>query len=423
MILDASDVAAAEATIRDISTDLLALDPSTLPGPKLSDGHAGLALVHFFLDRQLPGVGHRARCEEALALAAEGVSSLRPFGLFHGFCGVGWVVDFVVKAFEGPDADDYNEAIDEALLQILAREPTRQEYELRTGLLGIGVYALERLPRRSARRILQLLTEALALKAEEQDGGLTWKATLDNAFMKMPVWNLGVLHGVSGAIAVLSGIVTVFERSSDAGDRATAAQARRLVEGAVRWVCAHELPMSEPARFRFGVGQDGFSSQLARLGWCYGEAGLAPVLLRAGRMLGHPSWESDAIRFGLAAVNRDEQTALVDDAALCHGAAGLGHIFHRLYAMTHDERFAAASRRWFARALSMRQAGHALGGYSAHVWDPNQASRTRVWKDNFNLLEGVGGIALAYCAALGDGNAGWDRLFLLSVSGQSDELA
>ena len=53
----------------------------------------------------------------------------------------------------------------------------------------------------------------------------------------------------------------------------------------------------------------------------------------------------------------------VADACLCHGAAGLGHIFHRIFLWTGDPALEDAARRWLGHALEMRVRGAGIAGY------------------------------------------------------------
>ena len=88
-------------------------------------------------------------------------------------------------------------------------------------------------------------------------------------------------------------------------------------------------------------------------------------------------------------------SAGVHDAWLCHGAAGLGHVFHRLYRASGDEELARAARAWFARCVTRLEGEERVGGAG--------------W------LDGPGGAALALLAATGDAGASWDRALLLSA--------
>jgi hypothetical protein len=94
----------------------------------------------------------------------------------------------------------------------------------------------------------------------------------------------------------------------------------------------------------------------------------------------------------------------VRDGGLCHGAAGLMHMFHRLYQRSGDERFAVAARTWLEQLLALRRAD-GFGGFAALAADD--------WIADPGLLFGAGGVALALAALLG-GDASWDRAFALS---------
>src|SRR6185295_13537864 len=107
------------------------------------------------------------------------------------------------------------------------------------GLVGFGVYALERLPRPSAVACLEQVVASLAETAERRDSGTTWWT--DPGWL--PPWqskpapngyyNLGLAHGVPGVIALLGAACA-------AGVAADIA--RPLLDGAVAWLMAQRLP-------------------------------------------------------------------------------------------------------------------------------------------------------------------------------------
>ena len=100
------------------------------------------------------------------------------------------------------------------------------------------------------------------------------------------------------------------------------------------------------------------------------------------------------------------------DAGLCHGAAGVGHVFHRMYLSTREPRLASAARAWFARAVRMRTANRGFGGYLAHTI---AAGGERGWVASRGFLEGAAGIAVALAGAVDRSqNLGWDRVLLVS---------
>src|SRR5262249_36055361 len=161
------------------------------------------------------------------------------------------------------------------------------DYDLINGLVGFCVYALERLSRPAALACLERIVERLAETAEQRPDGVTWWTN--------PAWlppetraqfphgyhNLGLAHGVPGVIALLG-------RVCAAG--VAVAQARPLLDGAVRWLLAQQ----RPGGFAHWVAPE-VAARPARLAWCYGDPGVAAALLWAARCVGQPEWEAAAL--------------------------------------------------------------------------------------------------------------------------------
>jgi hypothetical protein len=392
------------AALGRISRALVALPSRSVRDPSLASGSAGLALAHAALAPMFPRAGHLAHSEAALDRAIDALArtTLSP-SLYSGFAGVAWAVELL----RGDSGEDANEAIDEVLLRYLARTPWTRPYELISGLAGLGVYALERLPRAGARRILELIVERLAETARRRRPGLAWASDpewLPEEYRTDPhvTWNLGVAHGVPGVVVVLAGACA---------SGVAMPEARRLLDGAVGWLLAQELPRRADACFPYGVGRR-VPRTPARSAWCYGDPGVAGVLLAAACAVGEPTWKREAVRIALRAAARPPGACGVVDAGLCHGAAGLGHVFHRMHRATGEPRLARAARFWLARALAMRRRTGAIAGFAA--WEPDAPGRFG-WRPTAGFLTGVAGIALALTAALTSEEPAWDRVLLLSL--------
>jgi lantibiotic modifying enzyme len=151
----------------------------------------------------------------------------------------------------------------------------------------------------------------------------------------------------------------------------------------------------------------------ARTAWCYGDPGIALALLAAGRAAGEPAWEREALALGHAIARRPPEICHVEDAGLCHGAAGLGHVLNRLYQATGDPELLAAARAWFERAFTYWEPGRGIGGFLAYTPPEGDFDRL-VWNEDPGFLTGSAGIALTLLAATSDVEPAWDRLLLLS---------
>ena len=92
-----------------------------------------------------------------------------------------------------------------ALVEHVGLSPWRGHYDLISGLVGFGVYALERLPRAGGRECLERVVARLAETAERRpDGTVTWRTGPDLLIdrelesFREGNFNLGVAHGVPG---------------------------------------------------------------------------------------------------------------------------------------------------------------------------------------------------------------------------------
>jgi hypothetical protein len=149
------------------------------------------------------------------------------------------------------------------------------------------------------------------------------------------------------------------------------------------------------------------------LAWCYGDPGIAAALLVAARCCGEPAWEHAALRIARRVTRCDPERSGARDASLCHGTAGLGHMFNRFFQATGEPLFAEAARSWFAQTLALRRPDRGIGGFEAWVPGPDGALH---WEDTPGLLMGSAGVALALLAATTPVEPAWDRFMLLTFS-------
>ena len=325
--------------------EIVAALPDQIVDASLAEGAAGSTVLYAYLDRAGYGTAQNAAYFLEQAFAAVSSESMGP-SLYGGFTGIAWATTHLQEQLIDRDEGDPCEAIDEALRDYLKQSPWPDNYDLVSGLVGVGVYALERLPRPAAVECLSLIVDRLGKSAERRDGfGLTWH-TPSNL---LPQWqrelcpngyyNLGLAHGVPGVVVLLA-----------AAHAAGVAKERTktMLDGAVGWLLSKKLAPGAGSTFPKWVGR-GIEPSASRLGWCYGDLGIATALLCAARCVGEPAWESDALDIALRAAQRPPHESGVVDAGLCHGAVGLGHIFNRMFQATGEMRFKEAAQSWFEK--------------------------------------------------------------------------
>lgn len=422
-ILHGDEAAAARRAASDIAA-ALARDHRPL-GFDLADGAAGLALLFGYRAVAEADPDDRARASALLARAGEHLAAApTTTSLFHGFPGVAWATDHIAALF-GERELDAGDDIDDAILARLAAEPD-PGFDLVTGVVGLGVHALERRGHPAADRCADRVVAHLAATARRAPGGLVWW-TAPGAPDEV---DLGLAHGVPGVIALLARCATPVDSSPRASRRAGefpwlptdasmsslpggGATARELLDGAVRWLLQHRRDGDSafPSRLALdptGRARDPASAPTARSGWCYGDAAVALALLRASEV-GERAWLDDALALARRAARRPPADTRVRDATLCHGAAALGLIYQRLHHATGDAVMRAAARDWVLRIFDYRDQRAGDLSSSAGFF---QATRDGRIADR-SLMNGAAGVGLVLLAACSHVAPDWDRALLL----------
>jgi lantibiotic modifying enzyme len=390
-------------------------DPAAVPPdaatPSLSRGHAGRALLFASLAESLAEPAWLEPAAEALDAAVEalGEQVVGP-GLYGGFAGVGWTVEHLAgRLFPAAEAAAATEEIVDAVGGLLAAGWSGP-YDLIDGVAGFGVFALEAMPRPEARRLLERVVAEIGRRGETEEGGRTWftpPALLPEQQREAApagYHNLGLAHGVPGVIAVLA-------RAVEAGTGGEAAPAD--LAAAVAWLLASELPPPSECGFANwrAAGSDAAApTETTRVAWCYGDLGVAAALAVAARAVGRDDWQAAALRVARRAAARPPERSGVLDAGLCHGAAGVAHVFARLAAAAGDASLADAARRWYAVALDLRRPDEGVAGYLS--WEPTRGG----WIADPGFLTGAAGVALALAAGIAPAEPGWDRVLGISTA-------
>lgn len=354
----------------------------------LANGAAGLALFHAYLADAHPEMATRDDALRLLEYAMDQVATMPMTpSLYEGFTGVAWAIAHLEQQTDSADENDPLIDVDDLLLRHIEHTPYNGDYDLIFGLVGFGLYALERLPRPGAVGLLTCVIERLAERAIHTSEGVTWLTPphllppYQRELFPNGHYNLGMAHGVPGVIALLG-----LACQAGVAERL----ARPLLNGAVSWLLAQALPPESSSAFSPWIAPDSLPTP-ARTAWCYGDPGVAAALLLAARCTGETAWEESALTIARRTARRALSETGITDASLCHGAAGLGHLFHRLFRTTDDPLLGEAARFWFGQALT-------------HHSIPEQ--------DGF--LTGAAGIGLALLAAVSPVEPRWDRVLLLS---------
>jgi len=373
----------------------------------LASGAAGIALLH--VERARSGHGDWDTARTWLVLATSGdITAAANASLFFGVPALA----FVLHVADG-DSHRYRRArttLDEATLAVTRHRleqaharisrtepPEMREFDLVRGLVGLATYHLARHPDHEVTgnvlAYLARLTEPLASTSTLPPW---WVSVAPNG-EPSPEYpqghgNLGVSHGISSALAVLS-----LAQLRGLGATAVSEAIARICAWTDQWRQGGPDTPWWPGLITTGQARTGRIDPVLRPvpSWCYGASGTARAQQLAGMALGDPGRHQAAEAAMLAVLRDPGQRSRLTGPGLCHGTAGLLHCAWR---MSAD-----------ARTPVIREA---LPGLAADVIKELRQSRPA----EPDLLDGVAGIALALHAT-GTGRAAapcWDSFLALA---------
>ncbi|SBW22519.1 hypothetical protein FDG2_2763 [Candidatus Protofrankia californiensis] len=384
----------------------------------LAHGAAGVALLH--IERARAGLAPWQRAHDWLTTAAHGqISAGEGSHLHYGAPALAFALHGAadqpgryVRALDILDphiAATTRRRIERAHTRMGRGDlPALAEFDAIRGLTGIGAYLLRR--DRHADLIRAVLSYLVWLTEPVTDGGEVlpgWWTGLGPAGRPSVDFpgghaNSGVAHGIAGPLTLLA---TAMRRNVTVAGQADAIG--RICAWLDQWRQNGDAGPWWPYWVTRAQLRDGRPSLPgpSRPSWCYGTAGLARAQQLAGLAIGDTARQHMAESALASALTDPGQLAATTDLSLCHGYAGLLHITGR----------AATDAITPALAGCLPRLLDAIVPNSAYT-DQLAASLLPSPTDDFGLLEGAAGIALALHTA-GTGTppaSGWDSCLLIS---------
>jgi lantibiotic biosynthesis protein len=264
------------------------------------------------------------------------------------------------------------------------------------GLSGIAIFAARRKAVGRGTKLSRLILDRFDSLIQAYTGTGCWSTPQGSVYRLNkhstvePEYNLGLAHGIPGVIAAL----IPFLRYKDTYNKA----AELIIHGC-NWLLLQERSLDFQSRFVCCVGD----SEPSRLGWCYGDLTIALTLARAGKALESDLYMQKARQIALHSSLRDVKSAMVRDAGLCHGSAGLSLIFQLINEIIPEQEFKDASDYWLEYTLTAYRTDGLEGFY---------AYKKGSYVETFGVLEGYAGIGLCLLSKAGVSTR-WAEGFLL----------
>jgi lantibiotic biosynthesis protein len=375
------------------------------PAPGLLGGYTGCALFFAYYYRLTGRKKYLQKVHKLLLRAIHDLSAVPlPFSHCNGISGITWCIRHLATAgfVDAGDMEETFEEVDTLLGDAMYTALEEQRYDFLHEGLGLALYFLEQPDVSTARPYLETLLTQLEGAAIVFPEGVAWQDHITVTSSGKRSFNMGLAHGVPAIVSILG----LMYHKGISPERS-----RALLEKAVsRILATRNMPEDAlTALYPVLVDDDraAMTGKQSRLGWCYGDLGIAIMLLNTGWWLENAAYQTTALHILKHTLHyRDLKNSSVVDACFCHGSAGIAHMYHRAYLTTGEQAFADGASRWRQHTLQLRR-NEGPAGFQYHGKDG--------YENNFGLLEGIAGIGLSFIAALDKENQpAWDRCLLLS---------
>ncbi|MBS1665348.1 MAG: lanthionine synthetase C family protein [Bacteroidetes bacterium] len=324
-----------------------------------------------------------------------------------GISGLSWTIGFLIRQ-EAIDPSVY-EAIQETeqLLYLKMMET------LSTGVydflhFGMGIFynfLINDLVTLDKDQVIRTVADTLSRIAIQEGDGIKWCDYDMEKHVLMPdSFNFGLAHGIPAIVSLLSKAVSATQ------DRTLQADLIRLAEGGAAYLYAYKSSQPDTlSLYPYSVTGGKAPSYTSRLGWCYGDQSIAASMWQAFGATGNSLWKEEALAIMRhSAQRRSMQENSIADAGLCHGTAGIAHLYRRFYLHHPDPLFAETAQWWDTRTLEAACYTDGFAGYKTYY-------RTHGYSNVYGFLEGITGIGLSLVASLDPERCSdWDKALLFS---------
>lgn len=366
-------------------------------------GTSGLILYHAYRTLGRSKYDHNVYIETLIKSAFNKINQgYSNFSFCSGIAGFSWsMLQLVHKNIFTIEQIGFLSELDKYLEIMMNKCLKNKYYDYLHGSIGLGVYFLKKaFFDEKYKYLVQSLVEQLEyISVNENNKYIYWQSEIDKENKKVGV-NLSLSHGQSSIIIYLCNVY-------NAG--ICKAKAKNLVYSNINYILTLKRDISKFGSFFPSTNFEPNNEYKSRLAWCYGDLGFGLALYKAANTFNQPEWFDIALQILLHSSKRTKtESEMVIDAGICHGSAGLCHIFWQLFINTQKEEFKEAMLFWLDQTLNIDKHKNGYAGYK--VW---MGSKYGGWKSDYSLLEGVAGIGFVLSSLITN-QMDWNECLMLN---------
>lgn len=323
----------------------------------------------------------------------------------EGYLSIGTVFRHLVQLELLEESEDLESSIADIAVWSARRELANQNFDLLYGATGILHYLLaSNKPGPETRQVAEEYLHCLERNIITLNQGTAWPDHYYRVREQGAIGiNLGLAHGVPAILKILT---TLYNSNLDIAKESIA----RLIRSTAVFLMnsGNKRPDAVSIYGGYLVPGTADKEEVSRLGWCYGDLGIGFTLYQAGKAID----DEEVAAYGEGLVlktteRRSVAQTMVMDAGLCHGTAGIAHMYHKMWHYTGNESFKEAAGFWIQETLNYAIHKEHAAGFKKY----NPASKQ--YETDHGFLEGSAGIGLVLLSYL-NGDCSWDPVLMLN---------
>jgi lantibiotic modifying enzyme len=382
--------------LEQIANKLIALNP-VIYEKGLMNGKMGLVLFFFHYSR---AVGEKKYSDLAFSILEKSFiferNNPHVCSFSSGVAGIGCVLEHLVNDnFIEAETNSLLSEIDTLLIQTIKHDINNLNTDFLYGCVGTGLYFLYRKNINNRSKILGELIDGLYNSSfKSGKGRIFWVNKIGESKFQNTV-DLGLAHGNPAVLVLLSKIFNNIKSKEVEG----------LIQSSLNFIDGIKRSSNSGSLYGYKTRNNIDDGEMSRLAWCYGDLSVAISIWHAAHALNNESFKNKSIEIVRHSLGRTSfKDTLIDDFGICHGTAGVAHLYCKFYKYTKIKDFDFAAEFWIKKTIE---------GLNFQDSFTNSKNNVNVIQEDGTFLSGLSGIGLVLLSYLFNEDS-WDKLLLVS---------
>lgn len=389
LLLPSSLTNKVQFVLNEIADYLDKINPNSLSS-SLFNGNMGVALFFSYYSKYTLNKYYENRYIEFLEASLGNIDEKMNGTLCRGLAGVFWGFKHLIPdSIINNENEYYLSLFRNYICKDIIYHASVGNYDYLHGSIGSATILLNEINVKEVEFCLSKLIYSLDKSAKCGNEGIFWECINGRKI------NISLSHGLSSICIFLA---KAYQQNI------CRIVTKELLQKSVKYLLSQEFHSLNRTSMFPSFSLEDKIYKASRLGWCYGDLGIALALWYYSDVMDDNNIRQKVIEIlNHSSSRKDSLKSGVKEPGICHGAAGVSLIFKKMYDFTGNERFAESAIYWLSQTLNMASHKNGIAGFS-YESDVNP----------IDLLTGITGVGLVLLSFLEPKYTNWDECFLLS---------